>query len=241
MWVYHLFLSGPPPPRGPAPAVRPPGPPMQQAEPGHQIVWLVGSSVLCQAARYVAQGPVGLGLMLNQADLVWHGHDNLQWSEFGPLLTRLISQSNPPHVLLVHMDALELAKVSFQDLAQQAVESLLEFNKRNPKCRIIWSEALPCCHYPGSIAKMTMEQVRINYNVMCSKLVLSLGGQSIKHSAIRPDTTALFDSDRMHLSDLGNNIFLNNLRRGLAFLLSEPTTKVYSASDDRTFWRNLWV
>ncbi|XP_072014997.1 uncharacterized protein [Amphiura filiformis] len=215
--------------------IAPPVSKQQSTHSKHQIVWLVGSSVLCQAARYVAQGPVGLGLMLNQAELVWHGNDNLDWAEFGPLLTRLMGTSISPNVLVVHMDALELAKVSFQDLAQQAVESLIEFNKRNPNCRIIWSEALPCCHYPGSIAKMTMEQVRINYNVMCGKLVLSLGGQVIKHSAIRPETSALFDEDMMHLSDLGNNIFLNNLRRGLAFLLNEPKTKIYCASDDRTF------
>lgn len=200
-----------------------------------QQVWLVGSSVLCQAARYVAQGPVGLGLMLNQAELIWHGHDNLKWSEFGHLLCQLIVTSAPPDVLLVHMDAFELATSSFQVLAQQAVDSLLDFDRRNPNCRIIWSETLPCFAYPGSIAQMTMEQVRINYNVMCSKLVLSLGGQVIKHTDIKPETPALFDRDKMHLSDLGNNIFLNNLRRGLAYLLCEPDTKIYCASDSRTF------
>lgn len=57
-----------------------------------------------------------------------------------------------------------------------------------------------------------MNQTRTRVDRQAIKTMVSLGGAYIKHPQIKISHTQLFHSDGTHLSKLGNDLFLNNLR-----------------------------
>ena len=57
-----------------------------------------------------------------------------------------------------------------------------------------------------------MNQARARLDRVAIRSVVSLGGAFIKHPQFKASLSQLFDSDGVHLSQLGNDLLLNNMQ-----------------------------
>ena len=79
-----------------------------------------------------------------------------------------------------------------------------------PNSSIVWSQILPRTNRRYSESRNSMMTCRLGINSAIASFVLKNGGHYIKYPDILPNSTYLKE-DGVHLTDLGNDIFLNNL------------------------------
>lgn len=65
-----------------------------------------------------------------------------------------------------------------------------------------------------------MNEIRGRMNREAINLVSSRGGHYIKYPQFSPKPHTLFDPDGVHLSQLGNDILLNNIQGALEYILN---------------------
>ena len=64
-----------------------------------------------------------------------------------------------------------------------------------------------------------MERFRLKVNSVAAKSELQWGGGDIKYPDLIKNTKQFLLSDGVHLNDLGDDLFLNNLQGGLEFFV----------------------
>ena len=74
---------------------------------------------------------------------------------------------------------------------------------------------MPRRNWKYSMNCVAMEKTRKRINSLASRILLDLGGAYIKHPDITLESPSLYHEDGVHLSSLGNVIFLRGLQAGL--------------------------
>ncbi|OWF44999.1 hypothetical protein KP79_PYT07809 [Mizuhopecten yessoensis] len=106
------------------------------------------------------------------------------------------------------------------DLCRLAKSTFIWVKEQFPDSLIIWSQILHRLHYRYSANTKAIERARPKLNGICAKAVLGFGGAYIKHPNIKAKYPELF-YDGIHLSETGNDIFINGLQGGLEWVLSK--------------------
>jgi lysophospholipase L1-like esterase len=181
-----------------------------------QTVWLVGSSLIKHAFSEAKLRPGGPNLTLEREniDLWWQGYSGLLLGKTRQKLKILEKVGPVPNFILLHCGGNDIAKFSVRRIRVVAKELLLFITTKFPNVRIIWSFILPRLQWRYSINTTAMEKVRRRINSYIANLVMGGGGAIIRHTDILSDP-AFFLSDGVHLSRLGNNVFLNSIQGGL--------------------------
>lgn len=95
-----------------------------------------------------------------------------------------------------------------------------------PGTVLIWSSILPRLEWRYSSNTKAMENSRNRINRAISSFITLQGGKSIKYPDFQYRTPGLF-SDSVHLSFIGNDIFLNSLQAAMETFLNFPDVKIY--------------
>ncbi|XP_048245294.1 uncharacterized protein LOC125376902 [Haliotis rufescens] len=180
-------------------------------------IWLVGSSLIYWAHRRAVARPVGLDLGLQKygLSLTWYGSRGMKWKSLLPFLQQKLRRSPPPAWLLLHLGGNDLGDVPTTVLLQTVSRDLTKIHHMMPFTQVIWSDVLQRVTWRGIPDGRVMERKRKRFNRFGRKGVLDLGGSVLGHNEINIADRGLFRQDGVHLSDIGNDIFVNSLQGGL--------------------------
>lgn len=171
-------------------------------------IWIAGDSYVRRGGERAAQ-TLGTALGL-RARMEWFGRGGLRWGSLVPYLRWALRGRSVPAILLICCGSNDLGKVKSVDLVAAMKQDLLYLHRRFPGLTIILSELTDRRLWrdakPGRITKAK----KFVNNVM-REFMNDLGGCMVSHPLIKYDRPDLFIRDGVHFSDLGNDIFLNDL------------------------------
>ncbi|XP_078320273.1 uncharacterized protein LOC111112779 [Crassostrea virginica] len=185
-----------------------------------QTIWLVGSSIIKHAFLEAVLRPGGTNLTLERQNisLWWQGYSGLQLGKMTQKIRSLKNVGPVPNFILIHCGGNDLGKLSVRRIRVVAKLLLLFIRTNFQNIKVIWSFILPRLQWRTSASLKAMEKARKRVNSHIATTVLQSGGAIIRHTDIKPDP-ALFAQDGVHLSSLGNSIFLNSLQGGLEAII----------------------
>ena len=183
-------------------------------------IWFIGDSLISHLSdRAAFRASSNLGLANKKVH--WLGTSSMHWRDLIPKF-QLAMMFNPPHVMiLVHVGGNDLVTMRQGKLIKNIKKDLqyLASVFSTATCKIIWSDILPRKSWrgveptQGNLDKMNSKRKRIN---RAGRQVARnlLQGRSIIHE-IDITTNGLYKSDGVHLSSIGNDIFLNTFQEAL--------------------------
>ncbi|KAJ8307959.1 hypothetical protein KUTeg_014489 [Tegillarca granosa] len=177
---------------------------------GYIHIWIVGSSIVYWAQRRALSRPVGrnLGLEKYGVQIRWCGIRGMKWSQLLTRIQRDLRNFPCPQYLVIQLrwemklDILSLSKL--------------------PNTTVVWSCILPRLFWYGARSQVAIDNVRKRTNREISSYILKLGGRVITQSDLSDKETGCYRFDGIHLSDIGNDIYLNALQGALeSFLIKD--------------------
>ena len=88
----------------------------------------------------------------------------------------------------------------------------------------------------GGLNQAAMEKIRVRLNSHVATYLLRSGGRYIRYPEIHRVNTDMFSSDRVHLSYMGNNLFLYKLQQALQTFLIDSSVKVSPTLGENGPW-----
>ncbi|XP_062994184.1 uncharacterized protein LOC134406607 [Elgaria multicarinata webbii] len=180
-------------------------------------VVICGHSMVFWAGRRAATSSFGTQLGFSQlANIQWLGRCGMRWERLLPTLFQ--AAASPPQVLIIHLGGNDLGLLKGKALILQAIADFKIIRQRWPGVVIIWSCILPRFAWrSGEIKPMERACRRVNGEIF--RDLIKHGDVSIMHPAITLARRELYRQDGVHLSDIGNDLFLYDLQRGLQGVL----------------------
>ena len=186
-----------------------------------RLVWVVGSSIVKNAFVHARQSYDGvhLGLKRRNVKVWWQGKGGMKWAEVLPRIKYLLTFESPPKVLIIHCGGNSIGQVLSHKLRLQIKSGIIEISSLLPETKIVWSQILPrqIWRYSDNAKSMNLTAARINN--FAASFCCKLGGAYIKYPEISWDERGMFNSDGVHLSPIGNDIFLHHIQSSLLEIL----------------------
>ncbi|XP_061464726.1 uncharacterized protein LOC133376496 [Rhineura floridana] len=180
---------------------------------------LCGHSILFWAHRRASSSFAGTQLQLSASAIVsWEARRGMLWDALLPLVCRTMASAAQPHILLIHLGKNDLVQCPGMDLLLKVTHDLTWLRRSYPTLILVWSEMLMRRVWRGALHPNKIDRSRKWVSRKVRDLVLSLGGACITHDRIRFYSPQLFRDDGVHLSELGCDLFLEDLRLGLGSL-----------------------
>nr|XP_034337095.1 uncharacterized protein LOC117692654 [Crassostrea gigas] len=190
-------------------------------------VWIIGSSIIHWAQKY-AETTNQLNLGLNHFTINWNGRRGMVWEYLYTTVSSMLIANKQPTILIIHCGGNNIGDPQntlkgiqkFMKLTLSQIADLL------PNTLIVWSHILPRSNWRQSLSTIEGENSRRRINSAIATFVLKkLNGASIKYPDIHITQKRLFRLDGVHLSDLGNNIYINSLKNAIVqFVTSSSRT-----------------
>ncbi|XP_061183690.1 uncharacterized protein LOC133191937 [Saccostrea echinata] len=181
-------------------------------------IWIVGSSLIKRAEQFSLSSPeFGTDLSLPGVKVLWKGIPGLSFAKFSEVISDLSSTKPHPRFLVIHVGGNDIAKLN-NPLRRQQKFMKTVINKLSlvmPLTCIVWSHILPRVYWRHSISNVAAEKSRSRINSSIASFVLKSGGASIKYPDISIVQSKLFLNDGVHLSPLGNYVFLSTMQAAL--------------------------
>ena len=181
--------------------------------PGHQT-WLIGSSLVHWAQKRADAKEKAFPVLSNRSTY-WHGIRGMCWNQLLPEMKALLQKHRPPRVVVVHLGGNDLASTSLVVLIRQMKKDLSLLKQRLPHTQLVWSEVAARAKYRGANDDAKVEKARKTLNASIRQHVVKLGGFCIRHPQIVWHASHLYRTDGVHLSNVGNDMLLQNWCDGL--------------------------
>ena len=126
--------------------------------------------------------------------------------------------------LIIQLGSNDLGIVKGKELIELIRCDILHLWTLYPDLKLIWSEILQRRYWHNANNQVTIETSRKRVNLAIKNIFLNeiQKGCIIRHPNITVKEKSLLRYDGVHLSDVGNNIYLNNIQGALeAFAISE--------------------
>lgn len=183
----------------------------------------MGSSIIKQAFTYARQSTdlsIGLDLISYGASVWWQGHNGMRCHHILKKLQLLLSPEDPPHILVLHVGGNDIGRISSVEFRHIILRLLLAVRTLIPQVMIVWSQILPRMAWRGEVCHKAVNKIRVRINSKVAAEVLKINGAYLRYPEFVKSNSSLFSADGVHLSDEGNNLFLDSLTRGLQYFLS---------------------
>ncbi|KAJ8322269.1 LOW QUALITY PROTEIN: hypothetical protein KUTeg_000740 [Tegillarca granosa] len=190
---------------------------------GYIHIWIVGSSIVYWAQRRALSRPVGrnLGLEKYGVQIRWCGIRGMKWSQLLTRIQRDLRNFPYPQYLVIQLGSNDLVSRASGVLRWEMKLDLLSLSKL-PNTTVVWSCILPRLFWYGARSQVAIDNVRKRTNREISSYILKLGGRVITQSDLSDKETGCYRFDGIHLSDIGNDIYLNALQGALeSFLIKD--------------------
>ncbi|XP_067322976.1 uncharacterized protein [Anolis sagrei] len=184
-------------------------------------VLVCGHSYVFWAGREALRTAYGQHLGLaSTAAVEWRGRRGLRWDGLCPLLFNAGSVL-PPDVLVIHLGGNDLGLLTGKALFLQARADIRKIWWTWPGVHIVWSAIIPRRRWLGGGDVGRLEKARKRVNRAMRVFMIHQRGHFLSHPNITRDDERLYRSDGIHLSELGNQLFLQNLQEGIRRVLEE--------------------
>ena len=192
-------------------------------------IWILGSSIIQRASDHVKLRPTGshLGFDKSGFNVTWIGYGGLRWHSVEIIIWNLLAVAFPPKYLIIHCGGNDIPLIPNGDLIFQIKRYITNISLMLPNTTIIWSDIMPRSNWRFAIDNSAVDLTRIRINRAIRIFVQKLGGKVIMHRDFDDQHTSLFDSDGVHLSYIGNDIFINELQSALEMFISRPYRMTY--------------
>ena len=134
-----------------------------------------------------------------------------------PQLQKQCKKFPPPAMLLIQLGSNDLTSIKFFDLISDIVRDILRIKLLLPNTKVVWSNILMRRYWHGADDGTTVERARKRVNCAVKKELIPEGFCVIRHLNIRAREKNLHRYDSTHLSDAGNDIYLNNIQGALEY------------------------
>ncbi|KAJ8317540.1 hypothetical protein KUTeg_005444 [Tegillarca granosa] len=168
-----------------------------------RVVWIVGSSIISHAMTRAIKSTFKKNLQLetNNLSVLWQGKPGMRWEQVFNKIKHLITFIDPPEFLLLHCGGNDIGS---------SLKST----------RLIWSQILPRLEWRNEVNHRALNKVRVRVNRKIANFVLKNNGFYIKYPELIESNTGCFSKDNVHLSDLGNDLFLFRIQQALQTFLT---------------------
>jgi len=184
-------------------------------------IWIVGSSIIKRAFTYARQstydGPK-LDMQRQGAEIRWQGKGGLRTKQLSSFVHLLLSVEDPPDIMVIHCGGNDIGSTPALKLRADILRELDEVRSLVPGVLIVWSQILPRFEWRGEKSHSALNNVRERVNNKVATEVINNGGRYIKYPEIREEDH--FFVDKVHLSDMGNNLFLHRIQEALQCFLT---------------------
>ena len=186
-----------------------------------RTILILGDSIAFWAGRFATlKGEPAMGL---HAAVEWRGRRGLHLGEVPGFLETIIRKEgyiNPSHVIM-HVGTNDIGRFSKVRLMQLVAKTMAKVQLLLPEARVIWSEILPRRSYTGFLEKdqMRADRVRLAMNKRARAWCRRAEVPTMARQSIRHEDQALFRPDGIHLSDVGIELFLRDVARGIVNIL----------------------
>lgn len=126
----------------------------------------------------------------------------------------MMRYEDDPQFLLIQFGGNDIGKYKVGILRNKLKNEREWLQKKLPNTVVIWSQVLSRCSWRYSPNKLAMEKCRLRINSSVASFVLKRGGCYIRYPDIKPTQSSMLP-DGVHLTDVGNNIYLNTLAGAL--------------------------
>lgn len=189
---------------------------------------MVGSSIVKNAffASTHRPGGANLGLQRLNVSIWWQGKGGMGIHQLLHHLEIMLNYEDPPTYLILHLAGNDIGSMKVGYLRNVIKKCLNGLRQILPNTTIVWSQILHRLSWRYSENLEAMQRSRYRINNSIAAFVLKNGGCYIRHPDILPNHIFLKE-DGVHLTNLGNDIFLNNLQGGLELFLKFKYARVF--------------
>jgi lysophospholipase L1-like esterase len=181
---------------------------------------VVGSAIIKHAFAFARSRPGGgnLGLQRLNVSLWWQGRGGMLIKQLRQQIRTMLKYEDPPAFLVLHISGNDIGDSKVGFFRNEIKDTIRWIMKVLPGTVLVWSQILPRLTWRFSSDNAAMNRCKYRINNSISAFILKQGGCYIRHPDIVPSSRLLRD-DGVHLTDLGSEIFLNNLQGGLEWFI----------------------
>lgn len=165
--------------------------------------------------------PGGSNMGLESTEVWWQGYSGLSLRDVKSKLVMLKAVGDDPDILVLHCGGNDFGRTPLKQL-RSCIDDIITFVAENFQAKLVWSEILPRNSWRYSNNHVAMEAMRQRFNSYAASRIISNGGFYIKHPDLRITSDAYYLPDGVHLTFIGNLLFLAQLSSALhAFQLGQ--------------------
>ncbi|KAJ8316547.1 hypothetical protein KUTeg_005904 [Tegillarca granosa] len=142
-------------------------------------------------------------------------------------IKHLLTMIDPPKFLVLHCSGNDIGSYEKSiELMHRICCTIKVLWHMLPNTKLIWSQILPRLKWRNERNHKAVNKSRVRINSYIAKFMISNGGLYIRYPEIVQSNDGMFDNDKVHLSQLGNDIFLYRLQQALqVFITSDGKFK----------------
>ncbi|XP_041417142.1 peroxisome proliferator-activated receptor gamma coactivator-related protein 1-like [Xenopus laevis] len=169
------------------------------------MVWIIGHSFVFHAKKRAEERPYGVNLGLENVNIVWMGVRGLKWDDMLPIALQMSTRWGIPAIITVHLGGNDIGSFRSIDLIRNIKRDLAQLRFLFPDSCIVWSEVIPRLIWLQDVRPL--ERCRKKVNFCISKFAKSVNILVHRHFELELGGEGLYWHDRVHLSDIGYDIF----------------------------------
>ncbi len=187
--------------------------------------WIMGDSIIYWAAHRALQRPEGVSLGLENINVqvTWKGTRGAKLADFEQALqSALASAGHAPDFLIIHLGTNNFIYANLQSMFTMITNTLSICQQLVPGTKIIWSDILTRLFFYQARDQNSARHCLRQINRFARNRFYYQRGYIVHHPYITADNHDLFYYDCLHLSDLGSDLFINNLKAAIETFVSSP-------------------
>lgn len=196
-------------------------------------IWLIGDSLVSHLEDSVSglRSPVKAGIV---SRIIFQGKGGMHWAQFETVFQRLMLFHATPLMIIIHLGGNDLVEWSQSKLLKTFKRQFAYMASVYPKAQLVWSDILPRQSWRGTdnsaerLKKLDQKRRRINR--LGRQASFNVEGKAIQHE-LDFNTTGLFRSDGVHLTAVGNAIFLNTFEEAINLFVTNPSAQMYNPNN----------
>ncbi|XP_053111170.1 uncharacterized protein LOC128327057 isoform X2 [Hemicordylus capensis] len=153
------------------------------------------------------------------ASIYWLGMRGMLWGQLLPAIRNHLVSFPAPQVLILHLGENDLGQRTGLSIVRQASTDFKVLREWIPGLRILWVKWLQRRVWSGVSSGLGMEKAQRKASAAIGRLVREAGGAVLFQPGIAARFPELYWPDGVHLSQSGCDLYLRNIREGLAKFL----------------------
>lgn len=143
----------------------------------------------------------------------------MTWDEFISRVTYLLNFEQPPDIMVLHCGGNSIGTIKLHEFRSKIRETLHKLMEMLPTTKLVWSQILPRFKWRFSQNTKAQNIAAERLNNFAAWICIQSGGGYLKYPEIGWNEPDLFCEDGVHLSVMGNELFLYRLQSYLSALV----------------------